>query len=68
MAATQAIPLYSGQDFYVPAFEVKLQGRPVGQDVVKDILSVTYKDNIQEFDSFDITINNWDAEKRRIQI
>ena len=64
MASTQAIPIYSGQDFYVPAFEVKLQGRPVGQDVIKDILSVSYKDNIQEFDTVDITVNNWDAEKR----
>lgn len=64
MASTQALPIYSGQDFYVPYFEVKLQGRPAGQDVVKDILSVSYKDNIQEFDSFDITINNWDAETR----
>ena len=55
-------PIYrGGQDFYVPAFEIKLQGRPPGQGVVKDVLSVTYKDNIQEFDTFDITINNWDA-------
>jgi phage protein D len=64
MASTQAIPLYSGQDFYVPYFEVKLAGRAAGQDVVKDILSVSYKDNIREIDSFDITINNWDADKR----
>jgi phage protein D len=64
MASTQAVPIYEGQDFYVPSFEIKLQGRPAGQEVIKDILSVTYKDNIQEFDSFDITINNWDAQKR----
>jgi len=64
MASTQAIPIYSGQDFYVPAFEVKLDGRPTGQDVIKDILSVSYKDNIMELDSFDIIINNWDADKR----
>ena len=32
--------------------------------MVRDILQVTYKDNIQEIDSFDITINNWDADKR----
>ncbi len=64
MATSQAVPIYQGQDFYVPAFEIKLQGRPTGQDVIKDILSVSYKDNIQEFDSFDITINNWDAATR----
>ncbi len=32
--------------------------------MVRDILSVTYKDSVQEIDSFEITINNWDAETR----
>lgn len=64
MATTQAMPIFLGQDFYVPYFEVKIEGRPQGQDVIKDILSVSYQDNLQEFDSFDITINNWDAAKR----
>jgi phage protein D len=61
---TAAIPIYQGQDFYVPAFEVKLDGRPPGREVIRDILSVTYKDNVQEIDSFEITINNWDANTR----
>lgn len=60
---TSAIPIYEGQDFYVPTFEVKLQGRPQSQEVVRDILQVTYKDNLEELDSFEITINNWDADK-----
>jgi uncharacterized protein len=60
---TPAIPIYEGQDFYVPSFEVKLQGRPPGKDVVHDILQVTYKDNMEDLDSFEITINNWDAGK-----
>lgn len=59
-----AIPIYEGQDFYVPAFEVKLDGRPPGRDVIRDILSVSYKDSVQEIDSFEININNWDAAKR----
>jgi uncharacterized protein len=61
---TAAVPIYQGQEFYVPAFEVKLDGRPPGKDVIRDVLSVTYKDNIQEIDSFEIAINNWDAETR----
>ncbi len=60
---TEAIPIYEGQDFYVPYFEVKLRGQPLGQGVVRDILQVTYKDNIEEIDSFEITINNWDSDK-----
>ncbi|KGQ19376.1 Phage protein D [Lysobacter dokdonensis DS-58] len=62
-----AIPIYEGQDFYVPAFEVKLDGRPTGRDVIRDILSVSYKDSLQEIDSFEITINNWDADKREFK-
>jgi len=51
-------------DFYVPTFAVKLRGRQLEDDVVNDILQVSYRDNIKEIDSFEITINNWDADKR----
>src|SRR4029077_17971052 len=64
MPATVAVPIYKGQDLYVSYFQVKVAGRPQGQDVVRDILQVSYKDNIKEMNSFDITINNWDAETR----
>lgn len=64
MAESAAIPIHRGQDFYVPYFQVKIAGRPQGQDVIRDILQVTYKDNIKELDSFEISINNWDAETR----
>jgi phage protein D len=59
--ATKAIPIYTGQDFYVPNFQVKVAGQSQGQDVIRDILQVTYKDQIKGYDTFDITINNWDA-------
>lgn len=62
--ASPAIPIYLGQDFYVPYFEVKLRGRVLPKDVIRDVLQVTYKDSIDEIDSFQITINNWDADKR----
>lgn len=60
-----AIPIYTDQDFYVPYFEVKLRdGGSLGDDVVRDITQVSYKDDITSIDSFEITINNWDAENR----
>ena len=64
MIAPAGTPIYEGQDFYVPTFEVRLEGKPVGQDVVRDILSVTYKDSVQDIDSYEIAINNWDAGTR----
>jgi phage protein D len=62
VSAATAIPIFTNQDFYVPAFQVKLQGRPAGQEIINDILQVTYKDDIEQVDNFDITINNWDAD------
>jgi phage protein D len=60
-----AIPIYTDQDFYVPYFEVKLRGGgSLGDDVVRDITQVTYQDDIQSIDSFEVTINNWDAATR----
>jgi phage protein D len=64
MSGAPPIPIYQGQDFYVPYFEVKLHGRPLGQDVVRDISQVTYKDSLEDVDNFELTISNWDAETR----
>ena len=66
-ANAEAIPIFKGQDFFVPMFEVKLQSRALEKDVIRDITQVSYKDNIEEIDSFEITINNWDAEKREFK-
>jgi phage protein D len=62
---TEAIPIYTGgRDFYVPAFEVRLRGRPLGQDVMRDVVQVSYKDSMTDIDSFELSVNNWDAERR----
>jgi uncharacterized protein len=65
VAAQTPIPIYSQQEtFYVPHFEVRAHGDNLKSNVVDDILQVTYKDSINEIDSFTIEINNWDAGKR----
>src|SRR6185295_11766399 len=64
--------------FYAPAFSLKIltaKDEPrvvvvegaVGRDVLYDIESVTYVDNVEEADSFSLTINNWDAQGRRLK-
>jgi len=53
--------IYIGQDFYVPAFRVRVRGREVLQ-AEYDVLSVTYTDSDNDMDSFDLTINNWDPD------
>lgn len=63
----QAIPIYKGQDFYVPAFEVKVDSKRLERDIVHDITQVTYKDNVKEIDSFEISISNWDSATREFK-
>jgi phage protein D len=46
---------------------VILAGRRLGKQVIRDITQVTYRDNLQELDSFELTVNNWDAEKREFK-
>src|ERR1700680_1002257 len=63
--ATTPIPIYSqSETFYVPRFEIYVQGEQLKANVVHDILQVTYKDKINTIDTFTIEINNWDADKR----
>lgn len=64
-----SIPIYREQNdygeresFYVPHFEVIIAGRGLPDDVVRDVMQVSYKDSIEEIDSFELTINNWDAQ------
>ncbi len=46
--------------FYVPLFEVRIQGAGLPRDVLRDVTEITFKDNIKEIDSFELTVNNWD--------
>jgi uncharacterized protein len=61
---TEALPIYKNQDFYVPSFEVKVGNRPVDREVIHDITQVSYRDSLEEVDSFEITISNWDGGTR----
>lgn len=62
--AENPIPIYSDYDFYVPAFELKIKGQSLERDVIRDVISVSYSDSLDKLDSCEITLNNWDADKR----
>jgi phage protein D len=61
------ISIYKGQDFYVPYFEIKLGEQRLSREVIHDITQVSYKDSLDQIDSFEITISNWDSQKRRFK-
>src|ERR1041384_2027885 len=50
--------------FYVPQFELRIAGMGLPRDVLRDVTEITYKDKIDEIDSCEITVNNWDSERR----
>ena len=57
----------SEHGFYVPQFEIRIEGVGLPRNVLRDVTQVTYKDNIKEIDSFEITVNNWDADTRQFK-
>jgi len=65
MGTQTPIPIYSQlETFYVPQVQVYVSGQLLQEGIIDDILQVTYKDSVNEIDSFDIEINNWDADYR----
>lgn len=61
---SSAKEIYLDRDFYVPYFEVKIQNKKLDKEIINDVTNLTYKDSLKDVDSFELTINNWDAEHR----
>jgi phage protein D len=62
--STDLVAIYRGQDFYVPSFKVLVGNQVLRGDVIRDVISVSYTDNLEQVDSFEMVINNWDAKNR----
>jgi phage protein D len=64
MANADLLPVdvFQGQDFYVPAFQIKVDNKDLPGGVVHDVMNLTYSDSLTNIDSFEMTVNNWDAE------
>src|SRR5262245_2059144 len=61
----QASARYGG--FYVPRFEIAVGGAQLDPAMLRDVTQVTYNDSTSEIDSFDLTVNNWDATSRNFK-
>lgn len=57
-------PIYENQDFYAPRFEIKLRGQNLGRAVIRDVLDVSYSDDLEKLDSFEFTLHDWDPVQR----
>ena len=54
----------TNRDFYAPGFELRIDGVGLPRGVLRDVMEVTYHDDINEIDGFELTVNNWDATTR----
>jgi phage protein D len=45
--------------FYVPRFAIQIAGADLPGNVLRDVMQLTYHDNLQEIDGFELTVNNW---------
>src|SRR5712691_8193878 len=62
MGEAITLEVFRDQDFYVPAFSILVEGKERRQEM-HDVMSISYSDSLTSIDSFDMTINNWDAER-----
>lgn len=61
------LQLFDQRDLWRPSFEIMLGRQQAGRELLRDVTTVRYHDSISEIDSFDITVNNWDAATRRFK-
>ncbi len=50
----------ANRNFYSPGFELRINGVGLPRNVLRDVMEVTYHDDVKEIDGFEITVNNWD--------
>lgn len=57
----------TAQGFWVPRFEVSIDGVSLDNRVLRDVTEVTYKDNIEQIDGFEMVVGNWDPTRNRFK-
>ncbi len=55
-----ASPIYENQTFYAPRYEIALEGQNLNQSIGRDIKEILYTDSMQELDSFEFVLHDWD--------
>jgi Bacteriophage probable baseplate hub protein len=53
--------------FYAPSFQIKIENAALKDNLLRDVVSVTYSDKTDDLASFDIRVNNWDAASKRLK-
>jgi Bacteriophage probable baseplate hub protein len=56
---------YTDRAFFAPAFRIKLNGQDTGREVIADVLELSFSDDLENIDSFEFVLHDWDAAQRR---
>lgn len=59
--------LPQNRHFYVPSFQVWIEGENLPKNVLRDVLELKYIDSLTEIDRFEITVNNWEPESGKFK-
>jgi phage protein D len=49
-----------GRTFYAPRFIIRIDGQEVDAHTVRDIIDVTFEDNLDALEYFEFTLHDWD--------
>lgn len=53
--------------FWVPRFEVTIDGVSLDNRVLRDVMEITYKDSVEQIDGFEMVVGNWDSARNRFK-
>src|SRR5262245_44762226 len=53
------------RSFFAPAFRIKLNGQDTGREVISDVLEVSFTDDLENIDSFEFALHDWDVARNR---
>jgi phage protein D len=56
---------YTDRVFFAPAFRIKLNGQDTGREVIADVLELSFTDDLENIDSFEFVLHDWDSARRR---
>lgn len=51
---------YESRNFLTPAFRIELDGVDAGRDVIADVLEVAFTDDLDNINSFEFVLHDWD--------
>jgi uncharacterized protein len=57
----------AARGFFVPRFEVLIDGVLLNSNALRDVVEITYKDKIDEIDGFEMVVGNWDSSRNRFK-